>query len=138
MSLTRCPVVVGRQAEIAAARAAVWGAAAGDGGVLLVLGEAGVGKTRLAREAEALAQGRGMRVLRGHAVRMAGFDDGPEDVEHAGERRFCGVRTALRMLEHPRLSSVIAISRCLRPYPCSDGGGASRSTGGTVSRCWYE
>lgn len=66
--LTRCPVVVGRDGELAATRAALWRAAAGGGGVLVVLGEAGVGKSRFVREAEALARGRGMRVLRGRAI----------------------------------------------------------------------
>src|SRR5207247_1870037 len=49
------PPLVGRHAELAAVRAAVGRVAAGQGGVLGLAGEAGIGKSRLAAEAVALA-----------------------------------------------------------------------------------
>jgi DNA-binding CsgD family transcriptional regulator len=58
-----CPVTIGRIAEIAALRDFL----ASDGGVLLVSGEAGVGKSRLVREAHALAAASGIVVLEGRA-----------------------------------------------------------------------
>ncbi|HET6965915.1 MAG TPA: AAA family ATPase [Acidimicrobiales bacterium] len=63
-----CPVVVGRDDEVSALAAAVDGAAAGDGRCVVVLGEAGIGKSRLAREAAAMAAGRGLVVVNGRAV----------------------------------------------------------------------
>ncbi len=56
---------VGRERELAEARA-VWSrAASGEGQVLLVSGEPGIGKTRLARELTISAQAVGARVLAG-------------------------------------------------------------------------
>jgi DNA-binding CsgD family transcriptional regulator len=46
-------------------------ASAGQGGVLFIAGEAGIGKSRLARAAAELATERGMPVLRGRAVPAA-------------------------------------------------------------------
>ena len=63
-----CPVVVGRSVELAALAGLVADAADGRGGVAVLVGEAGVGKSRLAREAAALAAGRGVLVLSGRAV----------------------------------------------------------------------
>ena len=63
-----CPVVVGRAVELAALAGLVADAADGRGGVAVLVGEAGVGKSRLAREAAALAAGRGVLVLSGRAV----------------------------------------------------------------------
>jgi predicted ATPase len=53
---------VGREAELAHAEAALAAAAGGRGQLLLVTGEAGIGKTRLAEEIEALARAQGVRV----------------------------------------------------------------------------
>jgi DNA-binding CsgD family transcriptional regulator len=61
-------VVVGRSVELAALAGLVADAADGRGGVAVLVGEAGVGKSRLAREAAALAAGRGVLVLSGRAV----------------------------------------------------------------------
>ncbi len=63
-----CPVLVGRAVELAALAGLVADAADGRGGVAVLVGEAGVGKSRLAREAAALAAGRGVLVLSGRAV----------------------------------------------------------------------
>jgi DNA-binding CsgD family transcriptional regulator len=63
-----CPVLVGRDEEVRLLRDALDAAAAGHGGTWFVAGEAGVGKSRLAREASRQAHARGMTVLTGRAV----------------------------------------------------------------------
>ena len=68
MREVRCPVVVGRSAELDVITAAVEAAAAGNGGIVVLLGEAGMGKTRLAAEAVELARSSGMAVLPGRAT----------------------------------------------------------------------
>jgi hypothetical protein len=63
-----CPVVIGREAELTVLRAALGRARRGAGGLALLLGEAGIGKSRLAQEVASAAAGHGMSVLRGRAV----------------------------------------------------------------------
>ena len=63
-----CPVVVGRASELEALRDALSSARKGVGSVAFVTGEAGIGKSRLARELVADADAAGMVVLRGRAV----------------------------------------------------------------------
>ena len=63
---------VGRASERAALLAALDRALDGSGGVVLVGGEPGIGKTRLAEETAGEAAGRGMRVLPGHCYERAG------------------------------------------------------------------
>jgi class 3 adenylate cyclase/tetratricopeptide (TPR) repeat protein len=58
--------------ERAGLRSAVEGALAGNGGFVLVCGEAGVGKSRIVQEVGTEAEARGMRVLTGHCVEMKG------------------------------------------------------------------
>ena len=53
-----CPVLVGRDLELGVLRSALDRLATGHGTTLVVLGEAGVGKSRLVREAAADAGGR--------------------------------------------------------------------------------
>src|SRR5439155_11975972 len=60
-----CPVLVGRDAEVARLRAVIERAAAGEPGTVLVAGEAGIGKTRLVDEAAGHAAGLGAVVLAG-------------------------------------------------------------------------
>ena len=60
--------LVGRGAELAVARSLVERFEEGRGGVVVVEGEAGIGKTRLAIEAAAVAGRRGATVLRGAAA----------------------------------------------------------------------
>ena len=62
-----CPVVVGREAELGALRAALSAAAAGDGRCVVLVGEPGIGKSRLAREVVGWATGHGMPVATGRA-----------------------------------------------------------------------
>jgi DNA-binding CsgD family transcriptional regulator/tetratricopeptide (TPR) repeat protein len=66
-----CPTVIGRDRELGAIRDALADAQEGRGRALFLLGEAGIGKSRLAREAAVAAEERGMIVLRGRAVQAA-------------------------------------------------------------------
>ncbi len=59
---------VGRDRELAEVTRLVDAAAAGDGGALLITGEAGIGKSRLLAETVALAHAAGFAVLSGRAV----------------------------------------------------------------------
>jgi DNA-binding CsgD family transcriptional regulator len=63
-----CPVLVGRDEEACHIEAALTEAGAGIGGTVLITGEAGVGKSRLVREAVRVAGARGFTVLTGRAV----------------------------------------------------------------------
>jgi tetratricopeptide (TPR) repeat protein len=63
---------VGRERERADLRRAVEDTRLGRGSLVLVSGEAGVGKTRLTQEIDAEADARGLRVLVGHSTRDAG------------------------------------------------------------------
>ncbi|MFN2543495.1 MAG: ATP-binding protein, partial [Actinomycetota bacterium] len=63
-----CPILVGREAEITQIERTLASARAGEGGVAIVVGEPGIGKSRLARETERSARAAAMRVLRGRAT----------------------------------------------------------------------
>lgn len=63
-----CPLVIGRESELETIRIALSRLTHDRGSVLLVIGEAGVGKSRLAREAATLAADHGVLVLWGRAV----------------------------------------------------------------------
>ena len=64
----RCSVLVGRDAELEQLLAAIERTGAGAGETVVLLGEAGVGKSRLAEAAVAAARSRGIVVLRGRAT----------------------------------------------------------------------
>ena len=64
--------LVERDPERARLRRAVDEARAGHGGLVLVAGEAGLGKSRLVAEVAREAEARGMRVLTGHCVESDG------------------------------------------------------------------
>jgi class 3 adenylate cyclase/tetratricopeptide (TPR) repeat protein len=66
----RLTPLVGRDSEQADLRRSVDEALVAHGGVALVTGEAGVGKSRLVDEIGGAAWARGMRVLTGHCVEM--------------------------------------------------------------------
>ena len=61
-------MVHGRDGELAQIDDLLGGATAGRGGALLLLGEAGIGKSALLRAAAERAAARGMAVVSGHAV----------------------------------------------------------------------
>jgi hypothetical protein len=64
-----CPVLVGREEEAAQVLLdALDRAAEGHGGTYFLTGEAGVGKSRLAREVSQSARSSGLAVLTGRAV----------------------------------------------------------------------
>jgi predicted ATPase len=63
-----CPIVVGRDDEIASLDQRLSAAMSGEGGVVCVTGEAGIGKSRIAREVLALARSRGALPAVGRAV----------------------------------------------------------------------
>jgi DNA-binding CsgD family transcriptional regulator len=69
----RRPPLIERQGELERLNAALDRAADGEPSVTVVSGEAGIGKTRLLRELEAVARDRGLTVLRGDCLRL---DDG--------------------------------------------------------------
>jgi DNA-binding CsgD family transcriptional regulator len=60
-----CPVIIGRSVEIEALERAIEAAARGRAGAVLLAGEAGIGKSRLAMEAAVRASAEGFTVLRG-------------------------------------------------------------------------
>jgi len=64
------PVFVGRQDELRAAHELVDATAHGESRLLLVAGEAGVGKSRLVGEVADHAREQGVRVLSGRCVQL--------------------------------------------------------------------
>ena len=60
-----CPVLIGREGELSELEDALLAANRGDGQIVLLAGEAGVGKSRLASEVERRARKIGMTVLSG-------------------------------------------------------------------------
>ena len=60
-----CPVLIGRQAAVEATAVLLERARSGVGGILLMAGEAGIGKSRLLRETGAQARAQGFVVLKG-------------------------------------------------------------------------
>jgi predicted ATPase/class 3 adenylate cyclase len=64
--------LVGRQAELNTAQSLLDGATQGSGSVLVIRGEAGMGKTRLTQEIAQEAQKRGLRVIIGACLSYGG------------------------------------------------------------------
>ena len=62
------PEFIGRYAELASLLARLEAAVSGGGGYAMIAGEAGIGKTRLAREFAQAAQAQGVMVLSGRCV----------------------------------------------------------------------
>src|SRR5215471_5682315 len=60
-----CPILVGRSDELAALQACVEAAAHGHGGVVLLSGEAGIGKSRLVAELKGSASAQAFELLGG-------------------------------------------------------------------------
>ena len=68
MAQILCPVMIGRDAELEAVDAALTAAVAGHGGCVVITGEPGIGKSRLALETASRAASRGIRVVTSRAV----------------------------------------------------------------------
>ncbi len=83
------PQLVGREREIETLSAALTDAEEGRPSLTLLIGEAGVGKTRLVREIETVARNRGMLVMCGDCLELSG-----------GELPYAPIAAALR--EVPR------------------------------------
>jgi predicted ATPase len=60
-----CPVLVGREGALDSTRAVLARVRGGAGSILLIAGEAGIGKTRLLREMASEARNQGFVVLKG-------------------------------------------------------------------------
>ncbi len=60
-----CPILVGRSTELTALQDCLEAAARGQGGVVLLSGEAGIGKSRLAAELRRSAEAQGFQLLGG-------------------------------------------------------------------------
>jgi len=60
-----CPIVVGRQADLAALYDLMAQAVSGQGRVALISGDAGIGKSRLVAEARTYATAKGMEIFQG-------------------------------------------------------------------------
>jgi len=60
-----CPILIGRNAEMAALQECIEAAARGQGGVVLLSGEAGIGKSRLMTELQREASALGFQLLSG-------------------------------------------------------------------------
>lgn len=71
-SFLQAAELVGRQKELAVLEAALCGMQVGRGGLVLLGGESGVGKSRLLDELRTLALVRGIRTLRGQAISNGG------------------------------------------------------------------
>ena len=67
-----CPTVIGRDRELSELRDAIRDAIALHGSATFLLGEAGIGKSRLVREAIATARSLGVPVLLGRATQSSG------------------------------------------------------------------
>lgn len=73
-----CPVLIGRERELAAFGALLVDAAAGRGGIAFVSGEPGIGKSAFAREAADVASASGYRLMAGAALQWeSGLPYGP-------------------------------------------------------------
>ena len=89
--------LVERRAELEALERALERAGEGDPTVTLVIGEAGIGKSRLLREAELHARDQDMAVLRGECLRLDG-----------GELPFAPVAALLRDAPPERLEAALS------------------------------
>jgi predicted ATPase len=69
--------LVDRVEEMNTLKEAVYGAVHGEGGLVFIYGEAGIGKTRLVRELGAYARSRGVRVLYGRCPALFRMDGVP-------------------------------------------------------------
>ena len=95
-----CPVLIGRDDELAKIDAALEAATRGAGQTVVVAGEAGGGKSAFVREIETRAHGRGFRVLRGATL------ESDRTLPYAPF--IAAVRSGFRGTPHERLGRVLA------------------------------
>lgn len=105
-----CPVVVGRSDEIDALLRLAASAQTGRGGLACIVGEAGIGKSRLVRETQAAAEARGMIVLRGRAAPSAA----PIPYRAFGEA-FTGALRKRNVAEDPEFAQLRRTLRVMLP-----------------------
>ena len=97
-----CPVLIGRQAELTALRLLIERAKSSKGQVVLLSGEAGIGKSRLVAEAKTDATAQGFLLLQGHCF--------PTD-------RSCPYAPLLDLLRsHFASQSIAEIATALQPF----------------------
>jgi ATP/maltotriose-dependent transcriptional regulator MalT len=120
------PVFVGRGGELAALVAALESAVQGEPAVVLVGGEAGVGKTRLVDEAAERAREREMRVLTGSCIELGGEGLPLSPVVDA-------LRTLTRVMDPDQLDGFLGPARAdlarLLPELDPDAAGTPAATG---------
>jgi tetratricopeptide (TPR) repeat protein len=120
--------LVGRHRELAEATAFWQRAVSGEGQVLLISGEPGVGKTRLARELTTRVEVSGGRVLLGECYAEGGAPFAPvaqiiqtaldQSDSHFTSQRFAGARHKLTGLDSHVLADLITLVPSLRArYP---------------------
>jgi AAA ATPase domain len=114
------PELIGRAAELTALAESLEAARASRGGLVLVEGDAGMGKTRLVEAFAATV--RQARVLTGGGIPLA------------GEAPYAPVIDILRALAalHPPAADVLVP----RAHPCISSAGGTRSAAGPARRCW--
>ncbi len=95
-----CPVLIGRDGELAQIEAALDAAAKGNGQTVVVAGEAGGGKSAFVRALEERALARGVRVLRGATL------ESDRTLPYAPF--VAAVRSGFRGTPHERLGRVLA------------------------------
>jgi DNA-binding NarL/FixJ family response regulator/tetratricopeptide (TPR) repeat protein len=104
VTLVSSPELVGREPELAALDAALSRAADGEPGIVVVAGEAGIGKTRLIEAFVARARSDGSRVLVGGCLDLA--DDG---LPYAPLTE--ALRTFLRGLSRDQITAILGPAR---------------------------
>ncbi|MDQ2950636.1 MAG: AAA family ATPase, partial [Chloroflexota bacterium] len=95
-----CPVLIGRESELALIETALDAATGGAGQTVVVAGEAGGGKSAFVRAVESRAHARGFRLLRGTTLESDRTLPYAPFVE--------AVRSGFRGIEHERLGRVLA------------------------------
>ncbi|MBE7518520.1 MAG: AAA family ATPase [Thermoflexaceae bacterium] len=111
--------LVGRQREMAALRERLESAATGDGGVVFVHGEAGIGKSRLLRELTGLGRASGWIVATGRAYDSEGMPPYLPfaDIVRECLRAFPGDKAQSLIEQAPEIASLIPELRIPMPQP---------------------